>query len=460
MTIGRHNQQVGLTFIAGVYVRVLLCRFSAIMKRFYILFMGILCWACAADSSQIGLDFFKEGSLDVSYIDSTSVKLSTVKFDSLGTGGATLGTKRVLIGSAQDEKLGRISSVGFMQFQPSIVVDLPDAQISFDRLSLYLRYDKYSYYDTTTTLTLNVYRLTELLKPGADNNFYNTRDFSFAPQPIGTVSFRPRPHTKDSVEIVLDPTLGQDFFERAQKGDLNFASAGNFAKYFQGLVIVPDTTTSTSLVGFSSALTQLRLYYTDRTVVPTTRRYVSFPITSGYSFSKVITNRGTSKLRTLKSIKDKLSATETDGIAFMQAGAGLALRLDMPYLRDFKQLTNFYMTQAVLEIYPVRRSYTSVTDIPSELLVYRIDNRNATYSNVTMKASLVRDQDLGRDTRYRLDVTTFVKEQMELQTTNQNALLFLTESEGYRTGVNRIYFATPSYEYNTRLRIYYATINE
>jgi hypothetical protein len=56
-------------------------------------------------------------------------------------------------------------------------------------------------------------------------------------------------------------------------------------------------------------------------------------------------------------------------------------------------------------------------------------------------------------------VTEFVKEQMELQVLNENALLFTTPSDTYPVSVDRIYISAPSYEYKTNLRIYFATVN-
>jgi hypothetical protein len=428
------------------------------MKKIWILIAGLLYCSCSADPSQIGVDFFKEGSLDVSFLDSVSVRLSTVKFDSLDTNG----TNRMLVGSVVDEKLGRISAQSFMQFQVGFPVDLPDTKISFDYLALNMKYDKYSYYDTLNPITLKAYRVTEVMKPAVDGRFYNNESFSLEPQVLGTTTLKPRPHRRDSIEIKLDPALGQEFFNKAQKADADFSVTERFVKYLRGIAIASDTTQSSSIIGLNIT-SELRLYYFDRNDVPVTHKFVSFTIRPGYSFSQIVANRGTSALRKLKKYKEHLSAKETDGQAYIQGGAGLALRVDMPGLRDLKQLTNFYITQAVLQIYPVRRTYDALTPIPTSLLVYKVDQYNSLYGSSTGQygtATLKQDLDLGRDTYYQMDVTNFVKEKMNTEATNQNALFFVLNQTDFKITTNRVYFANPSFEYNTRLRIYFATINE
>ena len=93
---------------------------------------------------------------------------------------------------------------------------------------------------------------------------------------------------------------------------------------------------------------------------------------------------------------------------------GLSLRVDLPYLRTLKQIDNFYVGRAILEIYPVRKSSTSSTRLPQQLKVFKANKRNVIYEEVETMASLVEDIELGRDTYYTFDATEFVKAQMEL----------------------------------------------
>jgi hypothetical protein len=412
-------------------------------------------FSCGVSSSEMGLDFFKEGSLDVSFIDSATVKLSTIKFDSLITNGS----KRMLAGSYLDSRLGRITATPYLQVGLPGVVNLVDANISFDYLALVLKYDGYSYYDTSSLLTLNAHFVEQTIAPVTGTDLYNTSHFTFDHNVAGSVSAAPRPHRKDSLEIKLPGSYGQAFFEKAKAGDVIFSSQEKFLKYLKGFVLVPDTTSSSCMVGISTG-SALRLYYLDKNEIPVKRKYISFPISTSNFSTRIVTNREGSALKKLTSYKTRIPASLTNNEAYIQGGAGLAVRVDIPYLRDLKQLTNFYITQAVLDIYPVKKSYNSVTALPKNLSVYTVNKQNAFYSTTASGATLLEDTDLQRDTHYSINVTTFVKGQMDMEQLNENALLFILDNTAFRLGTDRIYFATPSYEYKTKLRIYYATINE
>jgi hypothetical protein len=107
----------------------------------------------------------------------------------------------------------------------------------------------------------------------------------------------------------------------------------------------------------------------------------------------------------------------------------------------------------------VRKSSDNVTKLPAQLKVYKADKKNEVYEEVEAMAQLVEDVELGRDTHYSLDVTEFVKAQMELQSLNENGLIFTTDETDYPVSADRLYAAAPGYEYRTRLRIYFATVN-
>jgi hypothetical protein len=376
-----------------------------------------------------------------------------VKFDSLITSGAD----RILLGSNVDPRLGRITAMSYLQVGIESAVDLEDSKIAFDYLALVLSYDGYAYYDTSASMTLNAHFVLEDIEPFSGSYIYNTSRFKTDPQILGSVSFVPRPH-QDSVEIKLSSAFGESFFRKAIAGDEELQSNEEFLEYLKGFAVIPDTTFSSGMIGFSSA--SLRLYYYDRNVVPAERKYISFPAGAGNTSTRIIANRTNPYLKSFTSHKDKLSSAYTDDESYIQSGAGLALRVDMPYLRSLKQHTNFYMTRAVLDIYTVRRSYNGLTAPPETLTVYLVDKRNDIYSSSTYTATLVEDVDLQRDTRYSMDVTGFVQSQMELQQFNENGLLFLLSDRDFRLGADRIYFHSKNHEYQTRLRIYYATVNE
>ena len=415
------------------------------MKRILgIIAVSVMVWSCEPESPEIGSDFFTNGILDFTYIDSATVHLSTIQLDEMITSSAS----RMLVGTHRDEQLGQITAIPYFQVTTTDDVNFEDQNFVYDHLSLVLPLDHYSYYDTLLTLSLNVHRVTEGI----------TSENGYLHKSIGSVTLKPRPNY-DSIEVTLSDTLGYEIFEKAMSGGEDLTAA-KFSKYIRGFAVVPDTSLSSCVVGLSTT-PSLRLHYYDKTTTPIAKKYLAFNVQSSSSlfFTNITCNRKNTNLEIMPPTKERLSAKQTHGISYIQAGAGLSLRVDLPYLRTLKQIDNFYVGRAVLEIYPVRRSFTLSTRLPQQLKAFKANKRNVIYEEVENVASLVEDIELGRDTYYRFDATEFVKAQMELPTTNENALIFTTDQASYPVSAERIYAAAPGYEYKTRLRIYFATVN-
>jgi hypothetical protein len=416
--------------------------------------INILICSCESESPEIGSDFFSDGALDFSYIDTATIKLSTIQFEELKTGNLS----RLLAGNYVDEKLGKITAVPYFQLTPAETIDLQDENVTYDYISLILPYDTYSYYDTATLMTLKVYKVTEEMQTD-DGYLYNTTKFSTELEPIGSLEFRPRPH-QDSIEIRLSDVLGQEIFLKAKEGSDDLTSA-NFLEYLPGLAVMPDTTQSSCIIGIGTNA-KIKLYYLDKDEIPVTQKSSSFEVkasSTNFFHTHIVTNRKSTNLKDILEPSERLSSDLTESQAYIQGGSGLALRVDMPYLRELKRLENFYVTQAILEIYPIRKSSRQGTPLPNQLKVFKADKRNEIYTEIEDLINLNEDVDLDRSTRYAMDVTEFVKEQMELQILNENALLFTTASDTYPVSADRIYISAPSYEYKTNLRIYFATVN-
>jgi hypothetical protein len=424
------------------------------MKRVWILVLGsVLLFSCESSTSEIGSDFFTDGVLDLSYIDSSTVELSTIQLEDLVTNSTT----RLLVGTHDDEMLGKLTAIPFFQITPSGDVNFKGENIEYDHASLLLPLDHYSYYDTLLPLTLKVHRVVADIKT-EKGYLFNSSIFKIEDEPIGSLTLRPKPHA-DSVEINLSDLLGREIFEKATTNS-DELTAANFPKYIRGFAIVPDTTMSSCIVGLKTN-PQLKVYYIDKRVTPTVKRHIGFNVTSTSSlyFTHISFNRKNTSLETMPSAKERLRSSLTNDRAYIQSGAGLALRVDMPYLRALKQLDNFFVTHAILEVRVVHKSNNTSAKLPQHLKAVKADKRNNVYQEVEATASLVEDPELERDLYYTFDITQFVKEQMELQLLNENALIFTTDESNYPVSADRIYLAAPAYEYKTRLRIYFATVN-
>jgi hypothetical protein len=410
---------------------------------------------CNDEPSEIGAAFFNSGSLDISVIDSSTVDLSTIQLEDL----VTSNTGAVLLGSVHDVRLGRITASVFFQAGVSSSISLDASNVEFAHAAVHLEYNGYSYYDTANTMTLIAHRVVEDIDLADDGYLYQSNEFAYDSDPLGKISFKPRPNRDDTLDIPVKDELGESIFSKIIAGHEDIESNDEFIDYLNGFAIVPDSSESSAILGFNSSSLSFRIYYWDKSQVPSLLKHISFTANDSYYHTNIKVNRNATGLTDLSSDK-KISSIQTDAVSFIQSGAGLALRIDIPYLRDLRQLTNFYVTRAILEIYPVKQSYNAFTPLPEVLYGYPANKSNELYSSTAYTALLELDYDLSRDTRYELDVTDFVNEQMNLQEFNENGLVFIPDENQFKTTVDRVYFAEPDSEYQTRLKIYYATINE
>ena len=134
------------------------------------------------------------------FLDTTTVKISTVLFDSLPTSG----TDSVLVGHHADEMFGTITARFFFQVGLDSLDDYPDEdKADYQRISLVLPYGNYSYYDTTQIQTYYLYRVTEDMEYQDDRKLYNNDQFAYdTTKLIGSLSQYLRPHRNgDAVEM-------------------------------------------------------------------------------------------------------------------------------------------------------------------------------------------------------------------------------------------------------------------
>jgi hypothetical protein len=428
------------------------------MNRIVLGFVVLLLVSCGTDSSEIGSGFFNGGNLDFSFIDTVSVKLSTIKYEDI----VTLSSKRLLVGHHDDEKLGSITAATYFQVATPSVSTLSKLATSFNYLQLVLKYDKYHFYDTTAMHRFKVYRVTEEIEVDKDGYLYNHSTFAVAPDSLGAASFRARPNRDDSVTIQLDPALGMELYNKLVAGSTDLTDLTQFQRYLRGIAVFPDTTINGSILGFKPTA-EIRLYYLDKSVTPSDdKKYVSFPVTTTNClyFNHIATDtRGTKLQDKLPKNESVLSSDLTDNESYIQAGTGYAVRVDLPYIKNLSDVPNFYINSAILEVFPTHKSYDLVTPLPN-LIVYPIYQSNMRASTSAGTPRLLQEANIPQDQFYQLDVTAFITQQFGLDPDSQQALLFLLDdtqqSQEFQASLSRVYMGAA----RTRLKIYYATIKE
>lgn len=354
--------------------------------------------------------------------DTVTIKLSTIGTDSLMTGAAS----RMLLGTYKDPYFGKVRTMSF--FQPTLESGLTVTQeAEYDSLILALRYDNsYSYGDSTKPMNLTVHKLlTDILDKSA---YWNHNSTAYDPAAIGKISIVPRPRTTALLKIKLSDVLGKQIFEMAKNNQLT--SNTDWINLVKGLVVVPAATDNGPIVGFKWGIdsTSVQLHYHTPSVSEFKKDSTIFKITASYN-QTVADPAGTQLAKLPDNTRLSLPSSQSGNQAFMQAGTGVMMRVDLPYLSNFKYTQYTAINKAYLRVKPLRASVTNAFRVPPVLYLYRLDKNNQFYTDangaplaVTLLGSgggvsspyyndLIKNEQY-----YRFDISSFATEVMISQT--------------------------------------------
>jgi len=363
--------------------------------------------------------------------DTVTVNLSTIGTDSLQT-GATL---RLLLGTYKDPYFGRVKTMAF--FQPTINGSESVVQeAQYDSLILSLRYDNaYAYGDSTKPMNLTVHKLLkDITDIPSDAAYWNHNLTPYDPVAIGKATIVPRPRTTSVLRIRLSDVLGKQVFEKARANQL---SATDWIDLVKGLVVVPASTDNSAIIGFrrDSISTSVQLHYHTPSVSEYKKDSAVFQVTASYNH--VTADPAGTQLAKLPANKRiALPSTQSGNLAFMQAGTGIMLRVDLPYLANFKYTKYTAINKAFLKIKPLRGSATSAYTLPPVLYVYRVDKNNQFYTDANGAplpvailggqgaafSPLVNDL-IKNEQYYRFDISSFATEIMVSETNDVGGLI-------------------------------------
>jgi hypothetical protein len=437
------------------------------MKTVYCLLI-IALWCSCNETSEIGGDFFKEGSLGLTYTDTLTLKVSTVTADSIITGAST----RLLVGNHVDDDLGRITAAAYFQVTPQSTnsegsaneYSLEGIATDYVKTALVLWHDTYSYYDTSNYQTIYVHQLLDEITAADDDKLYNTTKNLYDPDALGQLTFKPKPNQTEPIEIPLSDVLGETIYNDAVLGLEELATEATFNdNYLTGLLLRPDTNESKAVLGFDTKA-ELRIYYLDRSVVPSEEKYLTYYV-SATRYNKIDTDRGSSALATISTSREAVSSTLTNRRSYIQGGSGLSMRIEVPYLRSILlDNDNLVLTQGILTIKPVKEAEEVNTALPQLLKLYAVNKRNEIYADLLSIedeerfVTLIVDNDLGRETNYRADVSGFIKSQLQIEEFNNNAMLLSLNPSEYATTVNRLYSGDQNNKYEMKLLLHFAYV--
>ncbi|NJO04054.1 MAG: DUF4270 domain-containing protein [Bacteroidia bacterium] len=171
--------------------------------------LGLSCLSCQHSGS---LDSFGDTNAELFLLDTFQVEAATYLYDSLPSSGQ----EQILVGRRLDDRFGILEAKSYLQIAPRPFSRVPQENARFVSLSLRLNYTFYQG-DTTRPQTIQVHKLTEKIEyPEDENRLYNTSQFAFEAEPIGSLRFTARPNRGDTLIVPLSDALGQEWLEASK----------------------------------------------------------------------------------------------------------------------------------------------------------------------------------------------------------------------------------------------------
>lgn len=437
-------------------------------KLLFVLFIAFTLFSCGTDTDAgefvVGSDYLALNN-KVVMIDTLTVEMSTINFDSLVTSNQS----RILVGNYDDPIFGKVKSSSYFQLSSSNYAlnnegsDTENVNYVFDSISMVLKYDNYFYGDTTKIQTFNIHRLTQKVKPNTDSgSFYNNSSLSYDEESLGTFSYKPRPVGKDSINIKMSNVFGEALFQKIKKRDIT--DFDTFTEYLKGLVIVPSSSNSSSVIGFNTSKSLVRLYYSKyQAGVDEVPFVIDFSILDATKqFNSISLDKTGTLIQNLPISSSKLSSTVTNGQGFIQSGTGVACRIDFPNLRQLKYISdNGAIVDAQLILKPVNNSYSEKYPLADSLKIYVGDNLNRISSSLLNSAGAQvygilnkKSDEFNENIGYTIPLGNFLQKEM-LRASDSKSSLILT-LPGISKTVNRIVLGDQKHLNNKiQLKIYY-----
>lgn len=398
--------------------------------------LSALFFSSCDEPEAIGLDLIEENQFDLIFLDTMTVKFSTVLLDSV----ATSTTNRLMVGHRVDTTFGTITAKAFFQVGLDSLGDYPDEERAvYDRATFTLYYDDYSYYDTTQLQTYTLYPLTDDLEYQEDGKLYNTsyRDYTASlydsTKVLGALSWYPKPRQHDYIEIPLDDSLGRELFTLAQSQDDIILSENDFQEKYKGFALLPALE-NTAIIGLGTR-TQIKVYY----VEGGEEQSLHFTVGNNIYFSQLTQDRSSTLYAPLTQQRNELPGEATENIVYAQGGIGVGMRVEFPYIKTLLTLGNEVdITDANLILKLNKGSYSGSTHLPQTLAAYQIDGLNRIMGEYSTTFNLYLDQEFKEESYYLIPVTNFLKAQLDHDENNENALLIVLPEDMMGKTVDRI----------------------
>jgi hypothetical protein len=338
---------------------IILSKNSFLFSILVISFFSILLSSCEKEPEPIGIG--DEQLINTYYTDTITVNVKVFQSDSINTTGRA-GNSRLLMGSLADDYVGRYSAQAFGNISlTTLTEDLKNdagAVAIYDSLVGFFQTD-YVYGDTTAQNTIQLYEVSELF---ANKTYYQFDTLRTSNSVVGRAIY---PNALDSNKVLrvsLSETFGRKLFNYGVAN--KFENDSLFRIFSKGLAF-RSISPNTSIIGINplAPATNLTLYF----------HYSGDTVSSSYkfdmpvSFSNIKSNLSNSALASLAT-QDFISTENTNNIAAIQAGTGISVKLEFPYLKDFATRQSMVIQRAELAIPALESAMNATITAPNQLL--------------------------------------------------------------------------------------------
>ncbi|SDH28849.1 DUF4270 family protein [Winogradskyella thalassocola] len=425
--------------------------FLKLLTAITVLIVIISCSTDTEYESLVAGEDFTGTDIRVLSIDTFSLKLSTMKFDSITT--STSG--RLLVGQYQDDDMGVIHTSAYVQVSPSAYY--LDNEAILDSVGLVLGYDTYYYNDTTQVATVNIHKLTNKMTSD-DLYFYNTTETAYEATPLVTKTYLPTPN-KDSLYVTLPYDFGEDLFNGIR--DNIITDQESLYQQLKGLTIQPSTDDNGSVIGFSTDIntSYLRFYYTIPDELETDE--YTYDMTINTYYNHIESDVTGLPLEAIVDQEYNLTSSESGNISYNQAGTGYVTRIEFPSIKDLYNLgAEGTILDATLFIEPNFASHSDIQPLSETLLLYTIDQNNDLASQISNSVDVVTATTTNVDSEFNqvaftVPVIDFIDQKLNESPVTKDALILIPTD--YNSTINKIIFNdSQRSNFKTKLVITYA----
>lgn len=380
-------------------------------------------------------------------IEDCTVALETHLSDS----SVTTGLSRVFEGKYNSSDFGVITAHSYFNFNPpnyntSEFGSNANVTVKFDSISLILRYDDFSYGDTTQMQTLNIYKLKQIIELDDKSQLYSTSSVPAEAEPWVSYQFnRPEEHwdNDSTLELRLPDEFGLELVTLMQTQSNLLETYENFLTYFKGIKLSPGINDNAAVNSFvlNDEYPIIRLHYTTIGAVTTEENKIDMTVNTSTAFSQIETDRSNTLLHSLSN-SNPLTSVETDNKVYLQGLTGLYTKLNFPDLNEILKLGDqVIISSAILYVFPVSGTYNDFTPLPANLSLNYLNEEGKAIdiyidSSTTsvQSGTLVEDKIYNRNTYYAFDVTSYLQYELGMIGMYKSSLqLFLDDTEKNNT---------------------------